>query len=81
MAPSPYDLSCWWDIKHKHNNLLSYKQFSATEIHHYLGLNARKLDFVAYEQQRRRPVQSYQCLCYSLICIISKVASCKISIF
>ena len=20
MAPSPYDLSCWWDVKHKHNN-------------------------------------------------------------
>ena len=18
--PSPYDLSCWWDVKHKHNN-------------------------------------------------------------
>ena len=20
MAPSQYDLSCWWDIKHKDNN-------------------------------------------------------------
>ena len=20
MAPSPYDLSCWWDVKHKHNS-------------------------------------------------------------
>ena len=20
MAPSPYDRSCWWDVKHKHNN-------------------------------------------------------------
>ena len=20
MAPSPYNLSCWWDVKHKHNN-------------------------------------------------------------
>ena len=20
MALSPYDLSCWWDVKHKHNN-------------------------------------------------------------
>ena len=20
MAPSPYDLSCCWDVKHKHNN-------------------------------------------------------------
>ena len=20
VAPSPYDLSCWWDVKHKHNN-------------------------------------------------------------
>ena len=20
MAPSPYDLSCWWDVKHKRNN-------------------------------------------------------------
>ena len=20
MAPSPYDLSCWWDVKHNNNN-------------------------------------------------------------
>ena len=20
VAPSPYDLSCWWDVKQKHNN-------------------------------------------------------------
>ena len=20
MAQSPYDLSCWWDVKHQHNN-------------------------------------------------------------
>ena len=69
------------DVKHKHNNLLSYKQSSATEIYHYLGLDARKPVFVAYKQQRCRPPQSDQCLCYLLICIISKLASCKISIF
>ena len=38
------------DVKHKHNNLVSYKQSSATEIHHYLGLGPRKPDFVAYNK-------------------------------
>ena len=23
VAPSPYDLSCWWDVKHKHTAYVS----------------------------------------------------------
>ena len=25
MAPSPYDLSCWWDVKHKHNKISNFR--------------------------------------------------------
>ena len=32
----------------------------------YTGLDARKPDFVACEQQRSIPAQSDQCLCFTL---------------
>ena len=52
-------------------------------LQHHMGLNARNPDFVAYEQQRRRPAcmgaQSDQRLYYSLS--ESKVTRSGISLF
>ena len=36
MAPSPIDHSCWWDVKHKHNN--DYHRHSELIVKHNIGL-------------------------------------------
>ena len=32
LGPSPYDLSCWWDVKHKHNHFLGVQHFELQQF-------------------------------------------------
>ena len=36
MVLSPYDLSCWWDVKHKHNNNLGDNNIQNLHLGRYI---------------------------------------------